>query len=146
MRLNARILKNVTDVNSWQYDTQATLQEGQINEIYFQLVDLDKVASPDNSLALPAFPLRYMPQGSVISLQITFPALRSQSDDPGADQFTVAASQPFSDDPSIWKVTLASAQVPHSGSITMQLITDGNSQYFLLNNAIAVNLLDVGSC
>jgi len=147
MRLNAKILKNVIDINSWQYTNQATVQEGQVNEIYLQLVDLDKNPSNENSsTVLSETPLRYIPQGTVIFLEITFPALRSQSTDIGAEQFSVIATQPFTDDQSIFKITLSSSQLPKSGSITGKLIIDGVDKYFLLPNAIIVDLLNIGSC
>ena len=146
MRITAKMLKNVANVNNWQYANQAHVQENQANDIYFQLVDLDITPAIDKSLALPDFPLRYIPQGTSIALEVTFPALRSESDDVNAEQFSVAASQPFSDDKSIWKVSLTSSQLPKSGSITMKLTIDGVDKYFLVNNALAVDLLNVGSC
>ena len=63
MRLNAKILKNVVNVNQWEYTNQAHVQEGQINEIYLQLVDLDKSMGTDKSLIYPEFrnrPFRVM--------------------------------------------------------------------------------------
>ena len=147
MRINAKILKNVANVNNWQYVSQANIQEGQANELYFQLVDLDIIPNnEDQSVSLPASPMRYIPQGTAISVEITFPALRSEGDDAGAEQFAVAASQPFSDDGSIWKISLTSSQLPKSGSLTVKLTIDGVDKYFLVNNAISVDLLNVGGC
>lgn len=139
MRLNAKILKNVANVNNWQYANQASIQEGQANEIYFQLVDYDKVPGSDKSSALPDSPLRYMPQG-VASVSATFPSIDS------ALEFTVVATQPFADDKSIWKISLLSTQLPKSGNFKIKLTEDGADKNILAKNAIAVDLLNVGSC
>ncbi len=139
MRLNAKILKNVANVNNWQYANQASIQEGQANEIYFQFVDYDKVPGSDKSSALPDSPLRYMPQGEV-SVSATFPSIDT------ALEFTVVATQPFADDKSIWKVSLLSTQLPKSGNFKIKLTEDGADKNILAKNAIAVDLLNVGSC
>lgn len=140
MRINAKILKNVANINQWEYANQAYAQEGQINEFYFQLVDLDKTHETERSIALPDNPLRYIPQGAVVSVEVTFPDIDS------ASQFTVIASQPFADDKSIYKVTLASSQIPNSGGFTIKLIEDGVEKQFLVRDAIKVELLNVGGC
>lgn len=140
MRLNAKILKNVAGVNQWSYANQSSVQEGQANEIYVQLVDLDKTPGPEKSSALPDFPLRYLSQASVIALEATFPSI----DD--AEEITVSGSQPFADDKSIWKFTLTSSQLPKSGNFKLKLTEDGIDKFILVRNAISVDLLNVGSC
>ena len=140
MRLNAKILKNVAGVNNWAYANQASIQEGQANEIYFQIVDWDQIPGTDKSIALPDAPLRYIPQGAVISLSASFPSIDS------AQEFSVVGTQPFPDDKSIWKVTLLSNQVPKSGNFKIKLVEDGSAKNILAKNALSVNLLNVGSC
>lgn len=140
MRLNAKIIKNVSNVNHWEYADSAYVQEGQVNEFYFQLVDLDKIHSAEKSKALPDFPLRYMPQGTVVTVSVTFPDL-----DPTV-QFSAAATQPFADDKSIWKVTLASNQLPNSGAAQITVTEDGVSRSFNLKNAIKVEMQNRGGC
>jgi hypothetical protein len=140
MRLNAKILKNVAGVNNWQYVNQATIQEGQINEIYLQLVDYDKTPGVEKSSVLPDFPLRYIPQGTTIALEASFPSI----DD--AAVFAVAGTQPFADDKSIWKFTLTSSQIPKSGNFKLKLTEDGADRQILVRNSIIVDLLNVGSC
>ena len=136
MRLNAKILKNVADVNNWQYANQASIQEGQVNEIYLQLVDYDKVPGSDKSTALPDSPLRYMPQaGASLTARI-----------PSAQDFEVNASQPYANDTSIWKISLLSTQIPKSGNFKLKLTEGGADKQILVKNAIAVDLLNVGSC
>lgn len=140
MRINAKILKNVANVNQWEYATEAYVQEGQTNEIYLQLVDLDKTHLGEKSKALPDFPLRYMPQGAVNAIDVTFPNIDS------TEEITVSATQPFSDDKSIWKVTLSSAQVPNSGNIIVKLTEDGVEKSFVVRSAVRVEMLNVGGC
>jgi len=140
MRLNAKILKNVAGVNQWYYSNQATVQEGQINEIYLQLVDLDKMPGIEKSPALPDFPLRYIPQGTTVTLVAFFPSI----DD--ATEITVSASQPFADDKSIWKISLTAAQLPKSGNFKLTLTEDGTVKKILVKNGISAELLSVGSC
>lgn len=140
-RLSAKVLKNVANVNQWDYANQAHTQEGQINEFYVQLVDLNKIPAIDKSAALPDFPLRYMPQYTTsAALEATFDAI----DD--TEKFTVAGTQPFSDDKSIWKFTLSASQIPKSGNISFKLTLDGVESYFVAQNVIIVDSLNVGAC
>jgi hypothetical protein len=140
MRLNAKILKNVAGVNQWYYANQAAVQEGQANEIYLQLVDLDKTPGTEKSSALPDFPLRYITQATVATLEATFPSI----DD--AQEIVVAASQPFADDKSIWKISLTNTQLPKSGNFKLKLTEDGADKHILVRNGVTVDLLEVGSC
>ena len=140
MRLNVKILKNVADVNNWQHTGQASVQEGQANEIYIQLVDFDKIPGSDKSVALPENPLRYMPQGAVIAVSATFPSIDT------AQEFTVAGTRPFADDKSVWKFSLSSSQLPKSGNFKIKITEDGSDKNILVKNGISVELLNVGSC
>lgn len=140
MRLNVKILKNVANVNHWQYANQASLQEGQSNEIYVQLVDYDMIAGNDKSVSLPENPLRYIPQGTVVTLQATFPSIND------AEQFTINGTQPFADDKSIWKFSLTANQLPRSGNFKLVLTEDGNPKNIIGKDSIKVSLLNVGSC
>ena len=140
MRLNAKILKNVASVNQWQYGSQAYVQEGQSNEIYLQLVDLDKVPGTDKSVALPENPMRYIPQGSVVTLVVTFPSIDS------AQELVIEAIQPFADDKSIWKISLSSSQLPKTGNFKLKLTEDSEEKSMLVKNGVSVNLLEVGGC
>ena len=140
MRLNAKILKNVANVNQWYYANEAAVQEGQANEIYIQLVDLDKTPGIEKSSVLPDFPLRYISQGTVVALEATFPSI----DD--AEEIVIAGSQPFSDDKSIWQFSLSNSQLPKSGNFKLKLTEDGVDRYILVRNAVSVELLSPGSC
>lgn len=140
MRLNAKILKNVANVNTWEYAHQASVQEGQANQIYVQLVDLDKVPGQDKSVALPENPMRYLPQGTVVSAEAEFPSI----DD--AEVLTVSGTQPFADDKSIWLFTLSDAQIPKSGNFKIKITEDGLDKYILVKGGVSTNLLNVGDC
>jgi len=140
MRINAKIIKNVADVNQWEYANVAYVQEGQSNEIYIQLVDLDKTHSAEKSTALPEFPLRYMPQGTVVTLTATFPNIDSD------EQFTITGAQPFADDKSIWRLPLTATDIPASGNFIITLTEDGVEKTFLIRNALSVELVNVGGC
>ena len=140
MRLNAKILKNVADVNNWQYSSQASVQEGQSNDVYVQIVDLDKVPGSDKSVVLPENPLRYMAQGTVVTASATFPSIDT------AQEFSVIGSQPFADDKSIWKFSLTSSQLPKAGNFKIKITEDGNDKNILVKNGMSVSLLNVGSC
>ena len=141
MRLNAKMLRNVASVNQFEYANQAYLAEGQVNEIYIQLVDLLKQPAIDKSLALPDRPLRYMPQYTTsIAVEATFPSVDDNT------TYAIAGTQPFADDKSIWKFTLSSSQIPASGSFIIKITLDGADQSFLVNNAITVESTNVGAC
>ncbi len=133
MRLNAKILNNVASVNQFEYADQANIQEGQINEIYFQLVDLDKSLAQD-------CPLRYLSQAAVLAVEVTFPSI----DD--AAIITLDATQPFSDDKSIWKINLTSSQLPNSGAMQVKVTEDGADKLFNVQGAISVSLINDGGC
>jgi len=139
MRLSAKLLKNVSSVNHFQYEDQAYIVEGSSNEFYFQLVDLDKLTYGKDSEALPDHPLRYMPAtGSTIVAE--FDSLFED------DQFTINATQPFPQDASIWKVEMTEEQIPKSGNFIFTLTENSKSKRVVVRSAITVELNDVGGC
>ena len=142
MRLSAKILKNVNNVNSWIYTSQAYLSQGSANSMFVQLVDLDQSNDPTNekSVAFPQSPIRYMPLGTVLALEATFPNLEDEV------RFTVIGSQPFPQDRSIWKFDITSLQNPSSGAVEFKFTEDGVVKTFLVKAAISVNDLNVGGC
>lgn len=140
MRLSAKILKNVANVNNWEYANSASVQEGQANEIYVQLVDLDKIPGQDKSVALPENPMRYIPQGTTIETEATFPSIND------ANVLTIIGTQPFADDKSIWKFTLTDEQLPKSGNFKIKLMEDANEKNILVKGGVSASLLNVGSC
>jgi len=140
VRLAAKMLKNVANVNNWQYANQAYVQAGQPNTVYFQIVDLDKLPGVELSSVLPDFPLRYMSTATALAVEATFPSL---------DDDTVlikAASQPFPQDLSIWQVSLASTETPSSGTFTIKLTEDGVDRYLKSIAGVSVTSLNDGAC
>jgi hypothetical protein len=140
MRLNAKMLKNVSNVNHWEYAEAAFVQEGQANSFYIQLVDLDKIHPGEKSKILPDFPLRYMSQAAVFSVEVVFLDVNPDN------QFTVTATQPFADDKSIFRIDLTEEQVPNSGNLQVNLTEDGVTKRFLVKGGIKVEMQDVGGC
>lgn len=140
MRLSAKMLKNVSSVNHFEYSSTSFLSEGGTNDIYFQLVDLDKVYYPAvDTSALPNNPVRYMPiTGATVG--VIFDSLFDDA------EITLAASQPFAQDPSIWKVTLAADEIPASGNFIFSLTEGASVKRAVVKNALNVSLNEVGSC
>jgi len=141
MRLLAKLLQNVINVNHWEYANEVYIGEGNINEFYFQLVNLSKSPDPNDGLGIISeFPMRYISQASSISVKVFFDSI----DD--SEEFEVNASQPFSDDKSIWKITLSSSQVPKAGGIKITVTEDGVEKNFIIQSAIVVDYSEIGSC
>lgn len=98
MLLSAAMLKNVSDVNSFEYTTSVRGHRDEAIDVYFQLLDANR--EPHKSLGLHATRgLRYCP-AALATLEC-----RLHSID---DSLTVTryASQPFAQDPSIWRLQL----------------------------------------
>lgn len=140
MRLSAKILKNVTDINHWQYAAQAIVSQGQPNTIYIQLVDLEYSFAPEKSEAFPEFPIRYISNATAISVSALFESLVD------SEEFEVNATQPFANDRSIWAITIPSDQLPQSGSLTITVTEDAVEKTFIVKQAITVEQLNIGGC
>lgn len=141
MRISAKTLKNVENVNFWQYTSQVYANEGQANSLFIQLVDLDKPLEENpKNLVNPSFPLRYISTASVLAVSATFESI----DD--SQEFVIVGSQPFAGDKSIWKFDLSASQTPNSGSIKITITEDGVAKSFIVNQAISVIGLNQGHC
>ncbi|MDD5650662.1 MAG: hypothetical protein PHF86_09635 [Candidatus Nanoarchaeia archaeon] len=141
MRLSAKMLENVINVNSWQYTNQAYVSEGQINEVYIQLVDLAKNTQISGRVGeIPEYPLRYISQATIFSVDAIFESI----DD--SKEFTITGTKPFADDKSIFKFTLTASQIPKSGNLKLTLTEDGVTRTFIIKNSISVQLLNIGDC
>jgi hypothetical protein len=141
MRLSAKILENVSNINHWNYASEAHVYEGQVNYIYLQLVDLSKTIDIDGTIgSISDYPMRYIPQGTSISLVAVFPSI----DD--AQQFEITATQPFADDKSIWKIATPSSQLPKSGNFQLKLTEDGVTKTFFVKASVVAELLNIGGC
>jgi len=128
MRLSIEMLDNVNSVNSWKHVDQVTISEGEISDVYFQIIN----KSEDN--------IRYLSQAGTYSVEAIFPDVDETA------TITVAGVQVFSDDKSIWKVTLASSQTPGSGTFLVKLTEDGVSKTLKAELGLRVELSNPGGC
>lgn len=128
MKLSAKFLKNVNNINSFQYANQWDISEGSANRLYFQIVDKLKED------------LRFMTQAVTYSVSVTFLSIDSNA------EITKAAVQAFSDDKSIWYIDLASSEVPNSGAVKFSITQDSIESKFKVEQAIVVDLLENGGC
>jgi hypothetical protein len=129
MKISVKFLKNVANVNTFQYASQWNISEGSSQVLYFQFVDKLK----DD--------LRYMSQADVIDeVSVTFLNIDE------ASEIVKVATQAFPDDRSIWTITLESDEVPNPGAAKFSITEDGQERRFRVEQAISVDLLDAGSC
>jgi hypothetical protein len=128
MKIYIKALKNVDNINSWNYTPTAVSYQGQTNSIYFQIVDKDRVDST-----------RYIPVSGA-SCSIFFPNLDN------AKKLTIQATQPFPQDSSIWMVTIASNQNISSGNVVFNLTENAITRSFVIDSFISVNSSLVGLC
>ena len=141
-RVNAKILRNVIDVNHWQHADQAHIAEGESNHIFIQLVDKDwsTKSSPEKSGAFVEYPIRYISKATAITVKAKFLSI----DDDQA--FEVTATQPFPEDKSIYEFSLSSSQIPNAGNLVISIDEDGSEKTFVIKQAIEVDLINAGSC
>jgi hypothetical protein len=139
MRLSAKMLKNALSVNYYQYEDQVNIIEGQDNEFYFQLVNLDLMTYGKDSEALPDHPLRYMP-ASGATVTASFDSLFDEN------KFEKSATQPFPQDPSIWKITFAADELPRTGNFSITLNENGSIKKSSIRHAISVHFENSGGC
>ena len=97
MRLSARILSHVADVNTFEAADQAEFTEGDTTHVYFQLID----ESADKSTAGFNPPgRRYVPDATC-TVQVVFQSVEASR------SLQRSASMAFpNDDRSIWKVAI----------------------------------------
>jgi hypothetical protein len=133
MRLTARILENVSGVNSWQYADQASFTEGDAPTIYFQLVD----ASSDRAdQGFVPGGRRYVPASGA-----TLTVLIDHIDD--ARKLTKVATQPYAGDLSIWSIQLLSSdKLRGTLNLKLTLTESGKVTYGLVQSALGVQSLD----
>lgn len=125
MHLSCKFLENCINVNNYMIKSSVTVYDGQMNDIYIQLCDLNQN-------------IRYIPQGTT-SLTAKFFAINS------VNNITVSATQPFADDKSIWKISLGN-QLPRAGALTLILIENSIPRTFNIQNAVNVQMLNNGGC
>lgn len=128
MRLSCKFLKNVADVNNFQYADQWDIAEGSAQELYFQVIDKNKED------------LRYISQAGSFDIDVTFLDIDTDA------EIVITATKPFADDKSIFKVDLTVDQVPNSGAVKFALTEDGVTKTFKVDQAIVVEMLQNGGC
>jgi len=129
MKLSAKFLINVADVNNFQYADQWDIAEGSAYRLHFQIIDKLK----DD--------LRYMSQATLID-SVTVKFLNIEE----TEEITKTATQAFADDKSIWYIDLLATEVPNSGSVEFSITEDGVERKFKVSQAVVVELLNEGSC
>lgn len=116
MLLNARILIDCQNVNSWEPSTETSWTEGDTVDVYFQLIDasLDR---PDQGFNPSG--RRYVPgTGATLSC-----ALENIDD---AKKITRLATQPFAQDGSIWKLSVLAADTIRGTPQLRLTLTEGS--------------------
>lgn len=133
MRLSANFVVNYANINQFDYEDQWKMRAGDPTTLYFQLTDLDQ-----NSL-------RYLAgigsQNQPYSVIVTCPSI----DNSKILQFN--AIQVDVNDASIWKIVIASTQIPSSGNVIFAVIEGANTRTFKKMNGLAVEIVGAdGSC
>jgi hypothetical protein len=130
MKLSAKTLVNVSNVNDFEYIDQWEINEGSAHRLHFQIIDTHKED------------LRYLSQATVIdAVTVTFLSIDDNS------EITKTATQAFTDDKSVWYIDLAANEVPNPGAIKISITEDGVvTHQFRVEQAITVDLLEAGSC
>lgn len=129
MKLSAKLLKNVANVNCFQYISQWDIAEGSAQRLYFQIVDKLK----DD--------LRYLSQAaSIDSVTVTFLSIDETT------EIVKSATQAWTDDKSVWYIDLTANEVPNSGAVKFSITEDGVESKFKVDQAIVVDLLESGGC
>ena len=128
MRLYVKTLKNYKDVNNFDEVDEWTVREGEENDLYFRLVDLDQDG------------LRYISKATVLSVSVTFVNI----DD--ATEFSIVATNPDVDDLSIFKITIPDSAAPSSGNFKVSVTEDAKIRQFSVLGGIVVDLLNTGGC
>jgi hypothetical protein len=129
MKLSAKLLKNVANVNHFEFADQWDIAEGSAQRLYFQIIDLHQDG------------LRYLSQAtSIDSVEVTFLSVDDDS------EIVKTAVQPWSDDKSVWYIDLLATEVPNSGAVKFSITEDGATTAFRVEQAITVDLLEAGGC
>jgi hypothetical protein len=128
MKFSVKFLKNVANVNTFQYTSQWNISEGYSHVLHFQITDKLK----DD--------LRYLSQATEMDVSVLFLSIDEST------EITKTATQAFADDRSVWSITLEYDEVPNPGAIKVMITEDGVEKIFRVDHAITVDLLDSGSC
>lgn len=129
MLLSARMLKDVANVNSYEYDSQISWTEGDTLTLYFQLVD---AALDTNREGYQPGGRRFVPAAAA-TLQVVVDSI----DD--AKKVTRLATQPFANDGSIWALQImATDKVRGSPQLRLTLTQSGVVTSGIVKSAIKI--------
>ena len=143
MRLTARAISSYNTANSYYFGNQWSVNAGDANTLYFQIVDLDQGPS-----AFPGIPYSHLPPGSQPGLRYLV-GLNLQTADPRSVTVTfpsinpaltiaLSASQVTPADASLWSVTIPSAAQPAGGNVLFSIMENGAVRSFSALNLLAV--------
>lgn len=158
LRLSAQVIQIFNTVNSYVIGNQWSVQAGNPNTLYFQLVDLDQqvagslIQNPGaqifglfntSSLAPISPPLRYVLGATSgltpYSVSVTFPSI----DD--AKVVTIACTQASPSDASIWQFNIPNTITPMSGDVQFSVTQGSMTWTFSVLQMIAVSYTNDGS-
>lgn len=154
MRLSAKPIITWCNVNDYVFGNQWIIRSGDPNTLYFQVLDIDQAIGGVNQGLLvfsgitpvgTVAGLRYLlgigSSNQPYGITVTFPSLDSRK------TIQVAAVQADANDSSIWKVSLASIQIPQSGNVQFAVQEGSTIRRFSVTNMLSVeDPLDNGSC
>ena len=155
MRLTSQAIINFSNINDFQNASQWTIRASDPNTLYFQLFDLDNVSSspyaPLNSgffnAAIQSSPQRYIAgvgtSNQPVVLTVTFPSLNN------GNTYAFAATQDPNDG-SVFSISIPGysniAYAPSSGNVMFSLTQGINTVKWTVQNMLAVEMLNQGSC
>lgn len=153
MRLIAKPIINWCDVNMFTYGNQWIVRSGDPLTLYFQIIDADQ-AIQGNNQGIGIFTgitpvgttagMRYLvglgSSNQPYTVKVTFPSIDS------SQSLTLIATQADANDSSIWKVSIPSNQFVSGGNVQFAIFEGSSVRRFSVQNIIAVEFLDNGSC
>lgn len=129
MLLSARVLRDVANVNSFDYADAFQFTEGDATVLYIQLCDMT-VETAKEGFSPPG--RRYMP-----AVAATLSVIIENIDT--AKKITRSATQPFSQDASIWSIPiLATDAIRGTSNLRLVLTESGVVTRGTVKNAISV--------
>ncbi len=155
MRLSAKPIINWCNVNDYTFGNQWIVRAGDPNTLYFQILDIDKAIAgngpgfgqifsgitPVGTTAGLRYLLGISGSNQPYGVMVTFLSIDN------SHVITVAAVQADPNDSSIWKVALASNQVPGGGNVQFAIQEGTTIRRFSVLNMIGVeDPTNDGSC
>lgn len=153
MRLSVKSIITFGNINNYSFGNQWVIRAGDPNTLYFQVLDIDQATS-GNGQGIGIFSgitpvgttagLRYLLGIGVANqpygVTVTFPSID------GTGTISVQASQVDLNDSSIWKVSLASTQIPGGGNVQFAVQEGSTIRRFSALNILSVEFPNNGSC